>query len=422
MRLFGFDITRATSAPRMEPPVTGPGPVASATIPAHLTEAGFALPPRRHRNLPRVTPDRAVEHATVLACCLNIAGDHAKVPLKLWQKQGDQDVRVRDHPAAYLLNVEASEGVPAKVARFAAIYAYALRGNGYLFAPRDGGGELTALQIVEFNSVSVLKSGAARFYDFEDMAGVRRRVPARSMAHLRYMAADGWTGRSPLTVAAQSMGIALAAQDAAARTAAGGSARGIVKLADHYEDDESRARNARRVKEALNDTSEGGWAVLGEGEEAKPLDMSAADQQLLESRKMDREQIAMIYRMPPSKLQMLEHGVKANGEQQAIDYLTDCLMHWSSLVEAQLNLAVLTRAEREAGLFLRHDFGALLQPTTKDQYDALTKAVGGPIIRPNEARAKIGYAPVPEGALLNPAPNMTRDENATSDKVEGEES
>jgi HK97 family phage portal protein len=316
---------------------------------------------------------------------------------------------VRDHPATYLLNTESSDGVPARVARFASIYAYALRGNGYLYAPRDGAGELTALNLVEYGTVTMLRDGAARLYDFEDAAGVRRRVPARSMAHLRYMAADGWTGRSPLMVAAQSMGIALAGQDAAARTAAGGSARGVVKLSDYYESDNDRERNARRIKAALNDTSDGGWAVLGEGEDAKPLDLSAADQQLLDSRKMDREQIAAIYRMPPSKLQMLEHGVKANGEQQAIDYLTDCLMHWSKLIESQLDLAVLTRSEREAGMFLSHDFGALLQPTTKDQYDALTKAVGGPIMLPNEGRAKIGLPPVSEGETLNPAPNMTRD-------------
>jgi HK97 family phage portal protein len=363
-----------------------------------------------------VTPETAAHHATVFACCNNIAGDLAKVPLKLWQRQGDgQDVRVREHAAGELLNGEAAPGVPAKLVRFAAVYAYALRGNGHIYGPRDGGGELMRLDIVRQGSVSMLRDGLERFYQFEDGAGVQRRVPARAMVHLRYMAEDGWTGRSPIQVAAESVGIALAGQRAAARNAAGGTTKGVIKLGDNYEGEEQRVRNARRIKDAMQDPGGDGWIVTNPDEDVKALDISAADQELLSSRKFDREMLAGIYRMPPSKLQMLEYGVKANGEQQAIDYLTDCLLHWSALVEAQLDVALLTRAERAAGMFLRHDFGALLQPTVKEQYEALNRAVGGPFMRPNEARLKIGLAPVDEGATLNPAPNMTRAEGTGRD-------
>ncbi|SDJ21679.1 phage portal protein [Salipiger marinus] len=415
MRLFGLEIGRAQApAPRVEPPVTA---CASASGEAGLLAVGWgSLGPSAVRGLPRVTPETAVHHGTVFACCNNIAGDLAKVPLKLWQRGSDgQDTRVRDHPAAYLLNGEAAPGVPARLVRFAAVYGYALRGNGHIYGPRDGGGELTRLDIVRQSSVTLLRDGLERFYQFEDGAGVQRRVPARSMVHLRYMAEDGWTGRSPLQVAAESVGIALAGQRAAARNAAGGTTKGVIKLGENYEDDDQRARNARRIKAAMQDPGSDGWIAVNPDEDVKALDISAADQELLSSRKFDREMIAGIYRMPPSKLQMLEYGVKANGEQQAIDYLTDCLLHWSALVEAQLDVALLTRAEREAGLFLRHDFGALLQPTVKEQYDALSRAVGGPFLRPNEARAKLGAAPVPEGARLNPAPNMTRTDPAESE-------
>ena len=38
-------------------------------------------------------------------------------------------------------------------------------------------------------------------------AGMRRRVSSRLMVHLRHMSKDGWTGRSPIEVAAESMGL-----------------------------------------------------------------------------------------------------------------------------------------------------------------------------------------------------------------------
>ncbi|WP_233270321.1 phage portal protein [Chachezhania sediminis] len=396
------------------------GAAAQAGISGFLS-AGWGGSATRVRGLPPVTPQSAANHGTVFSCCNNISGDLAKVPLKLWQRGDGLDVRVREHPATYLLNVEAAPGVPGKVVRFAAVYAYALRGNGHIYAPRDSGGELMRLDLPRLGGVTILRDGLQRFYQFEDGAGTHRTVPARSMVHMRYMAEDGWTGRSPISVAAESMGIALAGQRAAARNASGGTAKGVIKLADVYDTDEDRERNARRIKAAMTDPDADGWIVTQAEEDVKRLDVSAADSELLAGRKFDREMIAGLYRMPLFKLMSVEGGVKANSQQQAIDYKTDCLMHWSELVEAQMNMAILTREEREAGLFLRHDFGALLQTTTKEQYDALSRAVGGPFLRPNEARAKIGEGPVDEGAMLNPAPNMTRDSGAPAAQQEDDE-
>ncbi|PRZ48700.1 phage portal protein [Tritonibacter scottomollicae] len=419
MKLLGLEISRAgASVParaRVEPPVMASAAEVETSGTANpqpwMTEIGWGGGSKLSTKLPRVTPQRGEQHGTVFACCNNIAGDLSKVPLKLWQRNADgQEVRVRDHPANYLLNVEASPGVPAKVMRFALVYAWALRGNGFAFGPRDGGGELELIELVDQDGCTPLKAGRDRFYDFTDGAGVARRVASRSMVHLRYMALDGWTGRSPLQVAAETVGLAFAGQESAARSLSGAHAKAYMKMGDSYESDEDRRRNARRLKEHLSNPNSDGVPVLGPDDDIKSLDLTAADQELLSSRKFDREQLAAIYRMPPSKLQMLEFGVKANGEQQAIDYLTDCLFHWSGLAEQTMAMAVLTRSEREAEFFLRHDFDALLQPTIKERNEAMNKAIGGPFMTPNEGRKKIGLEPVEGGETLNPAPNMTRDD------------
>lgn len=434
MKVLGFEISRAgrnaPAAPavvRGDPPVTRAAsaePSGTQNPKAWMTEIGWGGPALSRSRLPRVTPERGELHATVAACCNNIAGDLSKVPLKLWRhRPGGVDERVEDHNLPYLLNRESAPGVPAKLLRYVLIYHYALRGNGYAYAPRDGAGEIELIEVPkDGRAPQMLSAGRARFYDFEDQAGVQRRVPSRSMAHLRYCPLDGWDGRSPLAVAAESMGIAMASQEAAARTASGGTAKAVIKLADDYKDDEDRARNARRVKDQITRPNADGFPVLGPDEDIKPLDLTAADMELLDSRKFDREQIAGIYRMPMFKLNILENGVKANGEQQAIDYLTDCLFHWSVLAEEQMSLAFLTEAERRKGLFLRHDFGALLRPTIKDQIEAATKAAGGPIKTPNESRGDLGLGPVDGGDRLYPPANMTRDESADSDNdEEGEE-
>lgn len=419
MKIFGLDISRAGQvepvAARVEPPVMDASAEISGTMKpeAWLQDVGWGGS-RPNKRLPHVTPQRGEQNGTIFACCNNLGGDLSKVPMKLYERKDDgQEVRVRDHPVVYLLNRESAPGVPAKLTRFALVYAWALRGNSYAYGPRDGGGELEMIELAPQGGCTMLRAGRERFYDFEDGAGVQRRVPSRSMVHMRYMALDGWTGRSPLQVASESVGLAIAGQDAAARSVSGAMAKAFIKLGDSYEDDESRLRNARRVKEQITRPDSDGMPVLGPDDDIKSLDLTAADQELLSTLKFDREILAALYRMPPSKLQMLEFGVKANGEQQAIDYLTDCLLHWSGLAESQLEMTVLTRAERERGMFLRHDFGALLQPVIKDQIEALTKAVGGPIYTPNEGRQKVGLPPTKDGNTMNPAPNMTRDDSKT---------
>ncbi|KFI24334.1 phage portal protein [Paenirhodobacter enshiensis] len=423
MSMIGKFLGRSWAAPpapaaRVEPvlsaAVVADAPSGVSAPAGWLRDVGWSGQ-SRVKSLPRVSPTTAQKHATVFSCCNVIAGDLSKVPLKLYQRGSDgREHRVRDHPAAYLLNVESAPDVPAVVMRYALGYVYALRGNAYAYAPRDGGGELTLIDMLLPDAVSVLKNGRDRFYDIEDGAGVLRRAPARSVVHLRYMALDGWTGRSPIEVAAESVGIALAGQEAAARNASGTFIKAYVKMADAYDDDEAYYRNQRRLRATLDDPEGKGVPILGESDEIKSLDISAADQQLLESRRFDREQIASIYRVPPTKLQILEYGVKANSEQAATDYLTDCLLHWGGLIEQQYALSLLTDRERRAGMFFRHDFDTLLRPTTKERYDALKAAVGGPFMTANEARQKEGLEPRDEGDQLYPPSNMTRDAGTTT--------
>lgn len=409
-RIFGSGVPAVL---RAEPPVTAQmaaGPSMTARPEAWLTEIGWGSQ-SRVKTLPRVSATLAQKHATVFSCCNVIAGDLSKIPLKLYRRrEGGADERLRDHPASYLMNVESSPGIPAVVTRFALAYVMALRGNAFAYAPRDGAGDLELVEAILPDRVSILKNGRDRFYDFEDGAGILRRAPSRTMLHLRYMALDGWSGRSPLEVASESVGVALAGQEAAARNASGTLIRAVVKMEDQYEDDEAYLRNQRRVRAALNDPDANGLPIIGANDDISRLDLSAADQELLASRRFDREQIASIYRVPPTKLQILEFGVKANAEQAAIDYLTDCLLHWGKQLEDQYALSLLTERERRAGLFWRHDFDTLLRPTTKERYEALSKAVGGPFLKANEARRKEGYEDLPEGNDLYPPPNMTREE------------
>lgn len=422
-RLVGAKTAGAAApvVPRVEPQMRRDMAMSGTANPdPTLFNVGWSGTQSRVKTLPPVTPIIAQRHATVFACCNNIAGDHSKLPLEIWQRNKDgREVIVKDHAATYLLNVEASPGVPSAIARYALFYAFTLRGRAFAWCPRDGAGELVMIDTLHPDHVGELWTGRTRFYDFTDGDNIQRRAPSRSMMHLRYMAEDGWTGRSPIQVAAESVGLALAGQEAAARSASGNFLRGYVKMADSFEDEEAYQRNKTRLKSALSDPEAQGLPILGEQDSIERLDLSASDMELLASRKFDREQLAAIYRMPPSKLQMMEYGVKANGQQQAIDYRGECLSHWGGLAEGFMAQAILTEADRRAGLFLRHNYDALLTATTKERYDAGRLAVGGPWMTWQEFRRIEGLPDLAEGERPYPPPNMTEKPAATDTQPAG---
>lgn len=419
---FGGRATRPVAA-RIEPALTGPAPgraTAGASLPvsqdAGWREFGIAGA-SRVRSLPRVTPDLAQKHATVVAACTVIAGDLAKLPLGVFQRAPNgRKVRLRMHPLDYLLNAEASPGIPAHMMRFALCYAFTLRGRGFAFAPRDGAGEVTLIETIRPDRCTVLRAGRERYYEFEDGAQVHRRVSGRVMAHLRYITEDGWTGGSPIEMAAETLGIALARQEAAARLAGGKGFKAVAKLEDFGADDETWQRARMRLKAAMAEDADEGVLIIGQSDDIKPLGLSAADLELLASQRFDREQIAALYRVPPAKLQMLEYGVKANGEQQAIDYKSECLTHWGTFLEAAYEQGFLSEGERRAGLIVRHDYDALLMATTKERYEAMKIAVGGPWRTVNEARPMDGLDTIAGGDVLYPPPNMTRKDDGATEK------
>ncbi len=137
----------------------------------------------------------------------------------------------------------------------------------------------------------------------------------------------------------------------------------------------------------------------------KSVGMSPADAQLLEQRRFDREQIAGVYRVPPAKAGIFEHGLRANVEQQAIDYVTDCLLGWARLNEDHFNLYLLTEEER-ADLHFEYLFDGLMRATTRDRTESLLRATGGPFLTRNEARALENRAPIPGADDLLPPSNM----------------
>jgi len=138
--------------------------------------------------------------------------------------------------------------------------------------------------------------------------------------------------------------------------------------------------------------SRGGTAVLGDGMTYIPMSVAAHDAQLVEQLKMSGEIVCTAFRVPAFKVGLAPLPSGKVSDHNDI-YYSDCLQHYIESIENLLN----QHLKLEDGVEVEFCLDALLRMDAGSQMDYLDKGVKGAIMAPNEARARIGLAPVPGG-------------------------
>ena len=84
-----------------------------------------------------------------------------------------------------------------------------------------------------------------------------------------------------------------------------------------------------------------------------------------------------------------------------LQFVSYCLRPWADLLEGAFTRVLLSEADRKT-YFLEHNFDDLVRGNIVARIDAMVRAVGGPIMTPDEGRA-IGQnlPPIPGGDKLN---------------------
>lgn len=139
-------------------------------------------------------------------------------------------------------------------------------------------------------------------------------------------------------------------------------------------------------------TGTGRTAVLSDGVTYQAISVAAQDAQLVEQLKLSGEIICTAFSVPAFKVGLAPPPAGKVSDYNDI-YYSDCLQHYLESIENLLN----EHLNLEPGVETEFCLDGLLRMDSSSQMEYLTKAVGGSILSPNEARAKIGYTAVPGG-------------------------
>lgn len=310
-----------------------------------------------------VTPARAESVSAVYACVSAIAETIGSLPLILYRRTGDDGRdRARDHSLYRVLHETPNERQSALELREQLQAAVLLRGNAYAEIVRGHDGQVRQLLPIHPDHVTVLELDNGRLaYDVADGRGKIRRLVQDEVFHLRHRTDDGILGVSPVAAAREVFELALAEREHGVATFRNGTKlSGILQVPGSIGDETSRKLRETWDARHSGAGNHGQTAVLGDGVEFKPVSMTLEDAEWIAARQFSVEEVARLFRVPPTVIGDLRHGNYSNSVEMARQFVTLTLRRHLAMWEQAIARQLLTDAGRRI-YFAEHSVEGLLR-------------------------------------------------------------
>ena len=310
----------------------------------------------------------AMQMTAVYSCVRILAEAVAGLPLHLYRyKEDGGKEKALDHPLYHLLHDEPNPEMSSFVFRETLMTHLLLWGNAYAQIIRNGKGEVIALYPLMPNRMVVDRDTKGRLYyqyttsteDAPTMKGVTVNLPPSDVLHIPGLGFDGLVGYSPIAMAKNAIGMAIACEEYGAKFFANGAAPGGVL--EHP----GTIKDPQRVRESWQSTFGGSAnsnkiAVLEEGMKYTPIGISPEQAQFLETRKFQVNEIARIFRVPPHMVGDLEKSSFSNIEQQSLEFVKYTLDPWVIRWEQTIHRSLLLPDEKSQ-YFVKFNLEGLLR-------------------------------------------------------------
>ncbi len=311
----------------------------------------------------------AMQTTAVYACVRILAEAIAGLPLHVYQYKADGGKeRIPQHPIYYLLHDEPNPEMTSFVFRETLMSHLLLWGNAYAQIIRDGYGRVLALYPLLPNKMDVSRSASGElvytYYRDADESCINKTggyitLRRDQVLHIPGLGFDGLIGYSPIAMAKNAIGMALATEEYGATFFANGANPGGVL--EHP----GVIKDIQRVKDSWNSAYQGSGnahrvAVLEEGMKFQAIGIPPEQAQFLETRKFQINEIARIFRVPPHMVGDLEKSSFSNIEQQSLEFVKYTLDPWVVRWEQSLQQSLMLPSEKSR-LFIKFNLDGLLR-------------------------------------------------------------
>lgn len=345
----------------------------------------------------------AMQTSAVYACVRILSESIAGLPLHVYRYTSDGGKeRTTMHPLYRMLHDEPNREMTSFVFRETLMAHLLLWGNAYAQIIRDGRGYPVALYPMLPDRMSVDRDSKGELvYTYQSDKG-QVKLRKESVLHIPGLGFDGLIGYSPIAMAKNAVGLALATEDyGAAFFANGANPGGVLEHPGVI-----KPEQADRLRESWA-TQFGGAnahkvAVLEEGLKFHQMSIPPEQAQFLETRKFQINEIARIFRVPPHMVGDLEKSSFSNIEQQSLEFVKYTLDPWVVRWEQSLQQSLILPSEKSA-VFIRFNLDGLMRGDYQSRMQGYSVGIQNGFYSVNDVRGleDLNLLPDSEGGNIH---------------------
>ena len=328
----------------------------------------------------------AMQTSAVYSCVRILAESVAGLPLHVYERTANGSKSTKpSHPLYRLLHDEPNREMTSFVFRETLMSHLLLWGNAYAQIIRDGRGFPIALYplLPDRMAVDRNESGELVYTCQSDKGQVKLR--RENVLHIPGLGFDGLIGYSPIAMAKNAVGLALATEDYGATFFANGANPGGVLEHPGVIKPEQADRLRESWQSQFGGANAHKVAVLEEGLKFHQMSIPPEQAQFLETRKFQINEIARIFRVPPHMVGDLEKSSFSNIEQQSLEFVKYTLDPWVVRWEQSLQQALILPSEK-ATIFIKFNLDGLLRGDYQSRMQGYSTGIQNGFMSVNDVR------------------------------------
>lgn len=331
-----------------------------------------------------VSNEGSLTLSAVYACVQIIAGTIATLPLPVYKRlpNGGKE-RAPTHPLYSKLHDRPNPEMSSVTFRETLVTHLLLWGNAFCEVVRSNGNVPTELWPIHPGRVRIaIESGRKVFWI--TVNGIERPFTSDDILHIPGLGHDGYIGLSPIQLARETLGLAMATEEFGARFYANSTRlSGILKHPNTLSPEAAKRLRDAWDKQYVGKDNAHKVFVAEEGMDFVPFSVPPNDAQFLETRKFQIAEIARIFHVPLHMIADLDRSTNNNIEHQSIDFVVHTIRPWAVRLEQILNWELF--GERSP-FFCEFVIDGLLRGDIKSRYEAFAVARQNGVINADEWR------------------------------------
>ncbi|MFN0055971.1 MAG: phage portal protein, partial [Planctomycetales bacterium] len=233
-----------------------------------------------------VTDAVAMTYSAVWSATRLLSSTIGDLPLDLYRRlpDGGREVALKDR-REYLVHDRPNDEMTAMLFRCQASQQQVNAGNCYSLIEQDSLGNVTGLMPIHHSRVYPMRDNGRLVYEVKNDGGTSTYISPEDMLHVpSMMSDDGIVGKGVIRQARESIGFGIATERYGASWFGAGAQPKVIVESPKQMNPEARDNFRKEWRETYGSPDGNKMAILTAGMKASTLNISAQDQQFLETR------------------------------------------------------------------------------------------------------------------------------------------